>query len=289
MDDRNHSERLASIARIVDVLGEQFVRDRVDGSSPDRVDGPGRSRAPSQALIDELVHLVTRLQRDLTDGRSRLPVGGRAGRFATETVLASELAPANGVVGSWPRGAAIDVTGVGTSPAVAGHHADGVHSVHFSRSHEHAVAAVVDMVCEAIDNGRAVVVVATGVHRRWIESELNLRGAQLDGAEFHFLDAATTLSSLLIDGQLDHDRFRSVVGALLAKVSARAPAGVSVYGEMVGLLWEQADAVSALRLEGFWNELQRDVPFSLMCGYLLDCVTCSSDLDPIRGLHNHVI
>ena len=284
VDDRPYSERLASIARVVDVLGEQFATDRIDGSSRDGVDGPGRSRVPSQALVDELVELVVRLQRDLTGGRPRPSLGDPAGRFRLDRSLARELTPANALTGSW----AGDVTGVVTSLAAAGHEPDGVHGVHFSRSHEHAVAAVVDMVCEALDNGRAVVVVATGVHGRWIESELLLRGAELDGAEFHLLDAATTLSSLLVDGKPDHERFRSVVGTFLADVSARAPGGVSVYGEMVGLLWARADGASALRLEEFWNELQRHLPFSLMCGYLVDCATTSGHLDPIRRLHSHV-
>jgi hypothetical protein len=54
------------------------------------------------------------------------------------------------------------------------------------------------------------------------------------------------------------------------------------------MLWKQGDGASALRLEEFWNDLQRRLPFSLMCGYLVDCATTSSHLDPIRRLHTHV-
>ncbi len=151
------------------------------------------------------------------------------------------------------------------------------------------MAAVVEMVCDAIDRDRAVVLIVTGLHRRWIESELHVRGARIDSETFHVLDAAATLSSLLVAGQPDVESFRSVIGTFLADVAARSPAGVSVYGEMVGVLWEQGDPRSAMRLEELWSELQRDVPFSLMCGYLLDARTTNGDLDAIRGLHSHVM
>ena len=85
-----------------------------------------------------------------------------------------------------------------------------------------------------------------------------------------------------VDGEPDRDRFRSVIGTLLSDVCARNPGGVSVYGEMVGLLWSQGRAAAAMRLEEHWNELQRELPFSLLCGYLIDGSPDSTDLDTIR-------
>ena len=288
MDDQDYSERLASIARIVEVLSDRLAADQRERSSPDGATVLGRTAAPSPALINELAGLALRLQCDLDDGQSDLLPGGRTRRVSVDASTTSGLASATAVIRPWARHTASEARGVGTSPTCDGHERGGVHGVHFSRSHEHAVAAVVDMVCEAIEHGRGVVLVVTGLHRRWIEAELHQRGTHLDRERFHILDAATTLSSLVVDGKPDHDRFRAVIGTLVTDVSARAPAGVSVYGEMVGLLWEQGDAGSAIRLEELWNELQRDVPFSLMCGYLLDGRTSDSDLDPIRRLHSHV-
>ena len=173
------------------------------------------------------------------------------------------------------------------APGPAGR-VSGEHGVHFSRSDEHAVAAVVEMVCDAIDHDRGVVLVVSGLHRRWIESELHVRGARIDGGHFHVLDAAATLSSLLVAGEPDAERFRSVLGTLVADAASRSPAGLSVYGEMVGILWARGDPQSAMRLEELWNELQGAVPFSLMCGYVLDARTSSRDLAAIRGVHSHV-
>ena len=103
-----------------------------------------------------------------------------------------------------------------------------------------------------------------------------------------FLDADTTLSSLLVDGEPDRDRFRSVVGTLLSDLCSRHAGGVSVYGEMVGLLWSQGRVAAALRLEELWNELQRELPFSLLCGYRIEGSPDSADLDLIRHAHSYV-
>ena len=164
----------------------------------------------------------------------------------------------------------------------------GAHGVHFSRSHDHTVAAIIEMFDDARAQGRAAVVVATGLHRRWIEADLHQRCIAFEGDVCRLLDADTTLSSLLVDGEPDRDRFRSIIGTLLSDVCARNPGGVSVYGEMVGLLWSQGRAVAAMRLEEFWNELQRELPFSLLCGYLIDGSPDSTDLDPIRHVHTYV-
>ena len=268
VDDRVYSERLASIARIVQVLGDQLAADGAGGR-------------PSPALVAELTQLVVRLDRDVNDGHPDTTSEGRALRFATAAFSTSEL-PGAAAGEPWARPASTDAGG--RTPCGAA----GAHGVHFSRSHEHAVAAVVDMVCEAIDLGRSVVVVATGLHRRWIETELHHRGIQLEGEACHVLDAGTTLSSILVDGTPDRERFRTIVGTLVTELAARAPAGVSVYGEMVGLLWERGDAAAALRLEELWNELQRDVAFTLLCGYLVCAQTDARDLEPIRRLHSHV-
>ena len=44
---------------------------------------------------------------------------------------------------------------------------------------------------------------------------------------------------------------------------------VRVFGEMVALLWEDGQREAAIRLEAAWNELARELPFSLLCAYPL--------------------
>ena len=293
MDDCDYSERLASIARVVDELGGRFAAPadcpQTDTDPTARRPSPSSSSSssPSPILVDELAQLVGQLQRDLAGAGDDPASGRRPWRSAADAALVEPLPIIANRSGG--RRTAGNVNATGPRRAGDDRWSGRVHGVHFARTHEHAVAAVVDMVCDAIDNGRAVVLVATGLHRRWIDDELHQRGAQLGADDLHVLDAAAALSALLVDGTPNRDRFRSVVGTLVADVVAQAPAGVSVYGEMVGLLWERGDFAAAMRLEHFWNELQREVPFSLMCGYLLDRHTSRRDLEPIRRLHSHVM
>ena len=62
---------------------------------------------------------------------------------------------------------------------------------------------------------------------------------------------------------------------------------MSVYGEMVGLLWPR-QPLAAIRLEALWNELQLELPFDLLCGYTIDGRPDSADLDLIRQAHSYV-
>ena len=67
--------------------------------------------------------------------------------------------------------------------------------------------------------------------------------------------------------------------AILAAGEAGGP--VRVYGEVVALLWAAGHVNAALELEGFWNELGREIPFSLYCGYPRQSVQSSPHHDAV--------
>ena len=243
--------------------------------------GSGGADVAAQALILELTRAVDGLQRHVDQLR-------RADQ--TASLAARSAAPPRGAVRALDGAAQVGARRNGSRHQP---HSDaigfrGAHGVHFSRSHDHTVAAIIEMIDDARALGRPAIVVATRVHRRWIEADLHQRCIAFEGDVCRLLDAETTLSSLLVDGEPDRDRFRSVIGALLSDVCSRYPGGVSVYGEMVGLLWSEGRVAAAMRLEEFWNELQRELPFSLLCGYLIDSGPECTDLDPIRRVHTHV-
>ena len=62
---------------------------------------------------------------------------------------------------------------------------------------------------------------------------------------------------------------------------------VSIYGEMVNLLWERGDVMAAMRLEGLWNELGAGIDFSLLCGYRTGGSRDGSLVERVSGLHSH--
>ena len=64
---------------------------------------------------------------------------------------------------------------------------------------------------------------------------------------------------------------------------------MTIYGEMVGLLWDRGQAVAAMRLEDFWNELAMDLPFTLLCGYRTNDSSDLTSFEGVCGLHSHVV
>jgi hypothetical protein len=280
--NQESSTRLADLARSLDALAREL------GSRPDddaALEPPSDFDVAAETLITELAGVADRLQRHvdrlLRPGGS-LPVGPADAVSDPPLTVpiewsSTELGPA-----------ALDAARLDTSRAPTSWRSRGAHGVHFSRSHDHTVAAIIEMCDDARAQGRPAVVVATRMHRRWIEADLHQRCIAFEGDVCRLLDADTTLASLLLDGEPDRDSFRSVIGTLLSDVCARNPGGVSVYGEMVGLLWSQGQVAAALRLEELWDELQCELPFSLLCGYLIDGSPDSTDLDPIRHLHTYV-
>ena len=157
--------------------------------------------------------------------------------------------------------------------ASAGTLARGGHGVEFYAYDAQIVDKVARFVAPALEGGgEVVVVIATEKHRRELESELSARGVGLAGAirehRYVALDAATTLSKLLVDGQPDPDRFVDVIGGAIAKAQAKCKcAHVRAYGEMVALLWLAGRPDAAIALEKMWNDLARTHSVTLLCGY----------------------
>ena len=64
---------------------------------------------------------------------------------------------------------------------------------------------------------------------------------------------------------------------------------VRAYGEMVALLWEHGDVLAAIELEELWNDLGRELDFSLLCAYRSASVQGDEHaqaLEQVRLLHS---
>ncbi len=167
--------------------------------------------------------------------------------------------------------------------ATASHHA-----VHIYDSDQQLVRWVADSFTAAVADGRATLMVATPAHQRAIERELEARGVSLDGPLHCNFDAATTLDSLLTDGDSDQVLFDRVVAPAVAALSD-AGHGLTVFGEMVDLLWERGDAARAMALEARWNILGTELDFSLLCAYRAGADGDLTVFDDVAALHTQVI
>ena len=129
-------------------------------------------------------------------------------------------------------------------------------------------------ISEGLKRGQGALIIATPEHREIFREELQKRDIDtslpLAESGLLLLDAHSTLSQFLINGEPDEARFREVVASAICQVRAARPAGLRAYGEMVGVLWSAGRRASAIGLERFWNALLRDREFSLYCAYPID-------------------
>ena len=148
------------------------------------------------------------------------------------------------------------------------------HAVQLYAEDASLVDAVARFVAEALDAGEAAVIVATAEHRRELDQNLNARGVDMNGAarqgRYVALDAADSLSLFMVEGWPNAERFASRFGDLLARAraaTANPHSNISVFGEMVALLWAEGKPEAAIQLEKMWNDLSRTQFFHLRCAY----------------------
>ena len=101
---------------------------------------------------------------------------------------------------------------------------------------------------------------------------------------------AEEVATSLADGDLTGERFDSLVGTTVRQ-AVHSGRDVSVYGEIVAVLWDRGHVVPALDLESRWNELRNETPFSLLCAYHTGSIAREehrSALDALCRLHSSV-
>ncbi len=156
----------------------------------------------------------------------------------------------------------------GVIPAPAEPSVSDDHFVLFYEQDEELTAEAARFCSDGLEVGDAVLVVATGDHRRAIRSAL------VDGhrglARVGELEATVTLQRITDqNGRVERSRFFDVLEPALATMAESSESGaVRIFGEMVTLLVAADDHDGAIVLEELWNDLARGpVPFSLLCGY----------------------
>ena len=174
-----------------------------------------------------------------------------------------------------------------------------IHSVHFYEHDEALIQRLRGIVVPAIDVGNSVLLVATGEHLQQLR--VALAANEIDASilekqgRLTFVDAQECLSRFMVDGFPDRERFISVIGEILSRARQSAwnvHRGVTVFGEMVAVLWEAGNRIAALQLESLWNDLLYDREFHLHCSYPRNLFRTSSEVAMIRAIcdvHSHVV
>lgn len=147
-----------------------------------------------------------------------------------------------------------------------------VHSVYFYDYDEALISYLRSVVVSSLEDGSSVLVVCTPEHRHQLQASLIESGittAGLNKNRFQILDAKATLSEFMVDGRLSSEKFSRCVGQNIrrAKEAALNAESVTVFGEMVAILWSEGKQSAALELERLWNGLLLEGTFQLHCAY----------------------
>ncbi len=144
------------------------------------------------------------------------------------------------------------------------------HFVQFCETDAFLMNSLSEFIGTGLRAGEACIVVATQPHRESLEERLKEDGLEVAAArmqgQYVSLDAVTTLSQFMVDGEPSPGRFAEVVGSIITG-AANGQRRVRIFGEMVALLWADVNRAAAIRLEELWNDLARTHSFSLFCAY----------------------
>ena len=175
-----------------------------------------------------------------------------------------------------------DVPTRGSAPSIAVPASLQPQTVEIARRHEAGFysddASLLDgftqFVGSALKVGNAVIVVATESHRDRLLPRLQAYGlnigAAIEQGRYISLDAGDTISTFMVNDQLDPVRFsRATVDLILGAAKKGKFPRVAVCGECAPLLWAQGHAEAAVRLEHLWDEIAETLDLDVFCGYTL--------------------
>jgi MEDS: MEthanogen/methylotroph, DcmR Sensory domain len=135
-----------------------------------------------------------------------------------------------------------------------------------------APRSLADAVSHYLIEGRAagqhLLTIARASHWQLIRAYLERRGLPVeDGAEhLTVIDARKIRARIMRRGVLDPTRMEETLGGMVTELSA-GRRGLRVYGEIVELFAEEGNFEQACALEDYWNHLQAQYGFTLLCGY----------------------
>jgi hypothetical protein len=171
-----------------------------------------------------------------------------------------------------------------------------VHSVHVYEQEVDLITRLCAIVSTSLRLGDAVLIVATQAHREQLIGELEKAGIDVQASardgRYIMLDAAETLSTFMLNRSPDATRFSASVGRVLEDARTRAKSknqGLTVFGEMVAVLWDGGQKDAALALEGIWNSALSTSTFHLHCAYPRTLFSDVTELRSVCEVHSHVL
>ena len=130
------------------------------------------------------------------------------------------------------------------------------------------IAEIGAAMCRALDQGNAVVFVASGPNRQLLETQLQVRGINVVEAlrtgRYVSLDALETLSTIMTDDHVDVIRFAEVIGAPIDR-AAKQHGCVLIFGDLIPSRHAAGKHTGAIELNNLLQSLIASRPIFRDC------------------------
>jgi len=150
------------------------------------------------------------------------------------------------------------------------------HEVLFYSDESVLLDTVTRFIAAALKADNAAIVLATRSHRESLLQRLETGGVDTDSAlqkgTYISLDAADTLSTIMVNGLPDPALFFTGIGGFIEAATKAAKSEqpqVVVFGEAVALLQAEGRVDAAIRFEQLGNDLAKTHEVNILCAYPL--------------------
>ncbi len=169
------------------------------------------------------------------------------------------------------------------------------HAVLFYEHSTHVDVRLKQHVLGGLRAGGGALIVATEARRAKLCDALrdeDMAKSELEASgRLTLLDAAETLSKIMVAGAPDEKRFQSTLAPIIARATT-ASRKLVAFGEMVAILWRKGMGGAALKLEALWGELTQVHGIDLLCAYCVRDFDSEEDgqaLAKICAIHSRVV
>ncbi len=147
------------------------------------------------------------------------------------------------------------------------------HNVHFYSDDEVLIDSIEKLIGAELQRGGGAVCFATESHLAALTARFQARDpgiavATLEG-RYLTLDVGDMLGYMSLDN-FDEAYILEIVDGAIRNTAASIDSdenSVAVYAELVAQLWAEGHREETVRLERLWNQLAREIPISVRCGY----------------------
>lgn len=144
------------------------------------------------------------------------------------------------------------------------------HKVQVHDNYQRLLDVIVEHVKVGVDDGEAVVVLATAEHWSFVHRSLATHfdiDRALATRQLQFFEAQALATELTAQGQVNREQFHALIDRIVEPLMAHHKS-VRIYGEVVDVLARTDQIQAALRVEAYWSAyLQKRPHVSLLCGY----------------------